>query len=74
MSSFNYFTVFGFPGWKRWFANGDCVGSYQVLACWCFSEHSHHEWSLEYRHLAGDLVSGVPGESTLPESGCDYLG
>lgn len=50
------------------------VGAYQVVAGRCFRDDSHHERTVEYRYLAGDLVLGVPGESALAESCCDDSG
>lgn len=52
----------------------DDVGSYQVVAGWCLGHDSDYQRTVEHRYLAGDLLHGVPGESTLAQGCCDDSG
>lgn len=50
------------------------TGAYQILAGRGFRYRAYYQWPSEYWDLAGDLLHGVPGQSTLAQGGGYHSG
>jgi len=48
------------------------LGAYQVGIDRCECVHPHHRWAIEHGHMAGSLVSRVPGSEAFKENCCHY--